>query len=222
MQLSRTGPLQEFTNRVSEYLPTLAGGLIVVALGAALAWLVKRSVVRLLVWLRLDRLASKSGWRSAFGKGDVRAALSEGIGTAAGIMVFLLFLDNALHIWGLTVLSELLAQLLEFLPNLVLVAFIVGVGVLMANSLAERVEEALDEEDFAHPRLIGKIFKGTLLSVVGAVALWQLDLARQIVLAAFLIAFGAIGVAFALAVGLGSSKGMQRAWERLFEKKDKQ
>jgi hypothetical protein len=220
MQAPSSGALQEMTSRISEYLPTLAGGLVVLALGAVVAWIVKRTVVRLLVWLRLDRLASKSGWRAAFGKGDVRAALSGGIGTVAGVMVFLVFLDNALQIWGLLVLSRLLDQLLVYLPNLALVALIVGIGMMLANTLAEHVEEALDEEEFAHPRLVGKVFKGALLSIVAAVALWQLDLARQIVLAAFLIAFGSIGVAFALAVGIGSTKAMHRAWEKLFEKKD--
>ena len=219
LQAASAGPLQEFTARVSGYLPTLAAGLVVLALGIALGWVAKRAVVQLLVWLRLDRLASQQGWRAAFGKGDVRAALSGGIGSFVDILVVLLFLDNALQIWGLTVLSRLLDSVLVYLPNLALVALIVGVGMLLANSLTERVEETLDEEEFAHPRLVAKAFKGTLLAIVGALALWQLGLARQIVFAAFLITFGAIGIAFALAVGLGSARAMQRAWERLFEKK---
>jgi len=218
IQAPSTEPFQEFTSRVSGYLPTLTAGLVVLALGVVLAWLVKRAAVRLLIWLRLDRLASQQGWRAAFGKGDVRAALSNGIGTALGILVLLLFLDNALQIWGLTVLSRLLDQVLVYLPNLALVALIVGVGLMLANSLAERVEDTLEEEEFAHPRLVAKVFKGTLISIVAALAIWQLDLARQIVLAAFLIAFGAMGVAFALAVGLGSAPGIRRAWDRLFEK----
>lgn len=220
IQSTATGPIQEFTSRVSAYLPTLAAGLVVLGLGLVVAWLVKRAVVRLLTWLRLDRLASKQGWRAAFGKGDVRAALSQSIGTVAAILVVLLFLDNALQIWGLTVLARLVEKVLVYLPNLALVAVIVGVGILLANSLAEQVEETLEDEEFAHPRLVARVFKGTLLAVVGALGLWQLGLARQIVLAAFLISFGAMGVAFALAAGLGSAKAMQRAWELLFEKKE--
>jgi hypothetical protein len=222
IQAPSDGRLQDFTSRVAGYLPTLTAGLIVLALGVLVAWITRRAVVRTLVWLRLDRLASQEGWRAAFGKGDVRAALSEGVGTVVAMLVLLLFLDNALQIWGLTVLSRMLEQLLVYLPNLALVGLIVGIGVLLANALAEWVEEALDEEEFAHSRLVAKVFKGTLLSVVGALGMWQLGLAREIVLAAFLIAFGAIGVAFALAVGLGSSRGMQQAWERLFEKKNKE
>ena len=218
MQAPSAGPLAQFGNRVSEYLPALTGGLLVLVMGVVVSWVVKRAVIRALTWLRLDRLGGREAWRAAFGKADVRSALYNLVGSVAMVLVLLVFLDNALQIWGLTVLARLIEALLVYLPNLGLVAVIVGVGVLVSNTLANRVEDALEEEDIAHPRLLSKIFKGALLAVVGALALWQLDFARQIVLAAFLISFGAIGVAFAMAVGLGSAKAIQGAWERMFGK----
>jgi hypothetical protein len=57
--------------------------------------------------------------------------------------------------------------------------------------------------------------KAALLAVVGALALWELNFAREIVLAAFLIGFGAIGVAFALAVGIGTAQAIRHGWEQL-------
>lgn len=41
-------------------------------------------------------------------------------------------------------------------------------------------------------------------------------------LAAFLIAFGSVGVAFALAVGIGSAKAIERGGEIVFQKKHKE
>jgi Mechanosensitive ion channel, conserved TM helix len=218
MQAPAAGPLVQFGNRVAEYLPVLAGGVVVLGVGVLVSWVVKLAVIRALTWVRLDRLGGRGGWRAAFGKADVRSALYNIVGGTAMVLVFLVFLENALAIWGLTVLARLVEALLVYLPNLGMVALIVAVGVLLSNTLANRVEEALEEEGISHPRLLSKIFKGTLLAVVGALALWQLDFARQIVLAAFLISFGAIGVAFAMAVGLGSAKAIQAAWEGMFGK----
>ncbi len=217
-QITTDGPLAEFFRRLTDFLPDLAAGLFILAVGVVIGWLVKRLVVRVLVWLRLDRLGGRLAWRAAFGKGDVRAALYNLVGTAAMILVVLVFLDDALQIWGLVALSEMIGRLIVYVPNLLFVALIVGAGVLLANTLARRVEDALEEEGIAHPRFVARIFKSALLAVVGALALWQLNLAREIVLAAFLIAFGAVGVAFAMAVGLGSAKAIQRVWESLFEK----
>jgi Mechanosensitive ion channel, conserved TM helix len=219
MQQQQTGALPELVRRMSDYLPTLAAGLLVLALGVAAGWLAKRLVVRILIWLRLDRLAGQVGWRAAMGKGDVRAAFYNMLGTVAFAIVVLIFLDNALQIWGLTVLSRAIDNAVFYLPNLLLVALLAGIGSLVANLLSRQLEQALEEEELEHARLVAKLFKGVLLAIVGALVLWQLDFARQVVLAAFLIAFGAVGVAFAVALGLGSARAVQHGWESLFEKK---
>jgi hypothetical protein len=212
-----TDPLAGLIRRFTDYLPTLTAGLLVLALGLVLGWVAKRAVLRILVWLRLDRLAGRVGWRSAFGKGDVRAALYDLLGTVAFVLVVLVFLDNALTIWGLAVLSRLIDSLVFALPRLGLAALIVAVGITVANAAAERAEAALEEEELAYARLLGKGLKAVLLAIVAALALWELDFARQIVLSGFVIAFGAMGIAFALSVGLGSTRAIQRGWEELFE-----
>jgi len=212
-------PLSEVFRRLTDYLPTLAAGLLVLGLGLALGWLAKRVLVRLLIWLRLDRLAGRVGWRSMFGKGDVRAALYDLLGTIAYALVVLVFLDNALTIWGLEVLSRLIDSLVFALPRLSLAAVIVVAGIAIANAAGERAEAALEEEEFAYARLAAKGLKAVLLAIVAALALWELDFARQIVLSGFVIAFGAMGIAFALSIGLGSARAVQRGWEDLFEKR---
>lgn len=219
MTQQSVGPVSRFAQQFFDYLPTLTAGLFVLALGVAIGWIVKRAVIRVLTWLRLDRLASRVGWRAALGKGDIRSALYNMLGSVAMTIVVLVFLDNALQLWGLTVLVRIIDAVVTFLPNLVIAGLIVGVGIAVANLLGQRVEDALEEEDFEHHRLVGRILKALLLTVVVALGLWQLEFARQLVLAAFLIAFGALGVGAALAIGLGSSPAVQKAWAALFERK---
>lgn len=214
------GSVAQLVQRFNAYLPTLVAGLLVVALGLVAGWVARRALIRILVWLRLDRLGGRSGWRAALGKGDVRAALYSLVGSIAFALVFLVFLDNALQIWGLTVLSAAIDKVVRYSPNLGLVALVAGIGVALADGAARRVEETLAAEGVARARLAGKVLKGALLSIVAAIALWQLDLARPVVLAAFVTTFAAFGVAFALAIGLGSAKAVQAAWERLMERRE--
>jgi Mechanosensitive ion channel, conserved TM helix len=222
MQTSSTQPITSLWQGFAEYLPTLLGGLLVVALGLALGWLAKRTLVRVLLWLRLDRLAGRVGWRAAFAKGDVRAALYNALGSVLMFVIVLIFVDDAMQRLGLTVLSRVLDGVVFYLPNLAVVGLIVGLGVLVSNGLAASVTAAFEEEGIAHARLFGKAIKGALIAVVVALALWQLEFARQIVLAAFLISFGAIGVAFALGVGLGSARAIQASLERVLERNRKE
>lgn len=220
MQETAPSQLPDFGQRFTDFLPTLAGGIVVLALGIAVGWIVKRAAIRILIWVRLDRLGGRYGWQAAFGKGDVRAALYEILGNTAGVLVVLLFLGEALQLWGLEGLSNTLDRFILYVPNLALVGLIVGVGWWLANTAARRVEEALDDEGVSKAPLLAKTLKSALLAVVAALALWQLNLARDIVLAAFLISFGAMGVAFAMAVGLGSAKAVQRGLESLFQKRE--
>jgi Mechanosensitive ion channel, conserved TM helix len=217
MQQTRTEPLGALVQRFTDYLPTLTAGLLVLALGLVLGWLAKRAMIRVLIWLRLDRLAGRVGWRSALGKGDARAAAYDLLGNLALTLVGLVFLDNALTIWGLAVLSRLLDSLVFSLPRIALAALIVVVGITVSSAAAERARDALEDEGLAHAGLLGKGLKAMLLAVVAALGLWELNFARQIVLSAFIIAFGAMGIAFALSVGLGSSRAIQRAWDELFQ-----
>jgi hypothetical protein len=219
MQEPMTEPVSGLIRRFTDYLPTFTAGLLVLGLGLVLGWLAKRAVVRVLIWLRLDRLAGRVGWRSLFGKGDLRAALFDLLGTAAFVLVFLVFLDNALTIWGLAVLSRLIDGVVLALPRLGLAALIVAVGLAVSSAAASRAEAALEEEEIGYARLVAKALKAVLLAVVAALALWELDFARQIVLSGFVIAFGAMGIAFAIAIGLGSKHAIQRGWEELFEKR---
>ena len=221
MQVS-AAPLERFSDQVFAYLPTLTGGLLVLAVGVAIGWVTKRVIVRVLIWLRLDRLGGRAGWRAAFGKGDVRAAMYGLLGNLVMAAIILLFLDNALQIWKLTVLSRLIDQFVFYVPNFLLVALIVVSGMLVSNVVGNRVGDALEDEGFERSRLLAKVVKGVLQAVVGALALWQLGFAREIVLAAFLIAFGAVGVAFAVAVGLGSSRAIQRGWEAMFHEDEEE
>ncbi len=217
MQETRTEPLGALIQRFTDYLPTLTAGLLVLALGLVLGWLAKRAVIRVMIWLRLDRLAGRVGWRSALGKGDARAAVYDLLGNLALTVVGLVFLDNALTIWGLAVLSRLLDSLVFSLPRIALAGLIVAVGITVSTAAAERARDALEDEGLAHAGLLAKALKAMLLAVVAALGLWELNFARQIVLSGFIIAFGAMGIAFALSVGLGSSRAIQRAWDELFQ-----
>jgi hypothetical protein len=220
MNFESDAPLAALWQQIQAFLPTLAAGLLVVAVGFLVGWLAKRAVVRLLTWLRLDRLAGRAGWRAAFGKGDVRITLYNLIGNVTGMVIVLVVLADALERWGLLGLSQVVDSVVFFVPNLVLAGIILAAGVAGSNALEDRVVEILEDEGVVRARLIGLGVKAAMVALIVALILWQLHLARELVLAAFLIGFGSLGVAFALAVGLGSYRAIERGLGAFFRKKD--
>lgn len=210
-------PLLSFDDIVADigsYLPTLLFGLVVLAVGALMGWIIAKLVVRVLMLLRLDRVITRLGWGRAMSQGDVRHSLFGLVGTVVGLFVFLVFLENAILIWKLTVLSELLQKLVAFIPQLIAAGIILLVGWGVAAAVFRTVLRALFQEEFTRARLVARLVRAAILVFTCALALVELDIAVGIVTGAFLIAFGALGLGFALAFGLGSRRAVENMWEK--------
>ena len=183
-------------------------------LGGLCGLAVSKLVVRILILLRLDRVIVRLGWGRALEKGDVRHSLFGFVGTVVGLFVFLVFLENAILIWKLTVLSELLEKLVGLIPQLITAGVILLVGWGAATAVSRAVQRALFQEEFERARLVARIVRAAILVFTCAIALVELDIAVGIVTGAFLIAFGALALGFALAFGLGSKRAVETMWEK--------
>jgi hypothetical protein len=206
--------VRDVMNHIASYLPTLFAGCIVLVLGGIVAWLVAKLTVRLLIFLRLDRVIVRFGWGRALEQGDVRHSLFGLAGTILGLLVFLVFLENAIVLWKLTVLSELLQKLIVLIPQLMVATLILLIGWAVAGTASRTVLRALVQEEFARARFVAKMARAAILIVACAIALVELDIAVTIVTGAFLITFGALALSFVLAFGLGSRRAVEFMWER--------
>jgi len=206
----------ELVRGATAYLPTLIAGLLVVLVGLVAAWVAARVLVRMLIFLRLDRILARLRWTSALETGDARHSLFEFLGAVLGIFVFLIFLGNALVIWGLTVLSQLFSKVVLLVPQLITAAVILAVGWGIATGISRSVQRTLYQEEFERARLVASVVRWATLVTVAAIVLVELNIAVTIVTGAFLIAFGALALCFVLAVGLGSKRGIELMWEERF------
>lgn len=200
---------------IKNYLPSLLAGMVVVILGVLIAWIGAKLLLRVLLLSRVDRVIARLGWSRALEKGDVRHSLSSIAGLVFGAVIFLVFLDNAIVLWRLTVLSRLLDDFLAFIPRLLAAGLVLLVGWGVAVGVARAVRRALDQEDFEHARLAGRLVYSGLMILTAAIVLVQVGIAPGIVTGAFLIAFGALALAFALAVGLGSRGAVEATWAKM-------
>ena len=208
--------LRELATSLATYLPTLLAGVLVIVIGLIVAWAITRLFVRVLIFMRLDRVMARLRWTSALDSGDARHTLFELVGTVLGVFVFLIFLANAFVIWRLTVLSELFTRFLLLIPELITVVLILLVGWSLASLVSRAVQRVLYREQVARARLMATLVRWAILVTTFASALVELKIAVTIVTGAFLIAFGALAACLVLAVGLGSKRGIELMWEEHF------
>jgi len=190
--------------KIIGYLPNLFAGLILIGLGWFLGWLVKRVVVQMCILFKLDRLLRRFRWGQALSKADVRYAAYDTIGNFAFFAFFLIFLHSGLSVMNLTVLSDLLEGGVFFLPRLIVSLSILGIGWLIAGWVAGAIQKALIKEDIPRATLLARFSKMVLLLFFSAMALTELNVAREIVIIGFttmIVTLGILVVVFAAGAG---------------------
>jgi hypothetical protein len=172
-------------DQIIGYLPSLFAGLLLLAVGWFLGWFLKRIIIRVFIILRIDRLFRNLRWAEDLSKADVRLAAYDFTGNIIFAIVFLIFLSSALNVMSLTPLSALLDKGILFIPHILIAFIIYGVGWLIAYWVSNGIRKALIKEDVPRAALIARFSKLVLLLFFFAMALTELNIAREIVIIGF-------------------------------------
>ncbi len=200
------GKLQEQIHIVGEniiaFLPNLLAGFFLIVAGLLLGWLVKRIVVQLLILFRLEKLLVRFRWGEDFLKADVRYGFYRFIGGVTFLIVFLIFLDGALKVWQLDILSTFLENTISIIPRLSIALIIFGAGWLIASGASKAMHRSLGREKILHSSLIARFSKTVLIVFFAAMALMEVNFAPKIVMIGFSTIIIGLAIVFILMIYL--------------------
>jgi hypothetical protein len=196
-------PLVSFWARLQEFLPNLLVSLLVVAVGLALAILLREVVSGGLRALKFDRLATRLG----VGEAVERVGGFRSPSHVAGRVVFWFIVVFAL-LGGLYELDTaytrgLVDRVFGYLPNLIVAGFILLLGTIISRFLARGVLLAAVNAGMRGARLAAGLVRFLVMALAAVAALEHLGIGRATVLLAFGIVFGGVVMALAIAFGLG-------------------
>jgi hypothetical protein len=198
------------------YLPNLIGGILLLILGWLAGWVVKKILVQLSIIFRIDRFFKSSKYETDFSKADVRYSLYNLIGNFGFVIIFLIFLDNALLAWKLNILSDLLSKGILFLPKIIIALVIFGAGWLLSSWAQLSILKTLYREEIPRASLISRFVKSILLVFFSAISLVELDVAREIIIIGFATIFITLGV-IAIVLTAAGSKNFLKKLEATFK-----
>jgi len=211
------GPFQEMWGKVIGYIPSFVAGLLILGLGLVICWLVKKAATRLVLLMRLDRVLAGVHWARAISRADVRHAVAGTAGTLLAAVVFLVFVENAVLVWRLEVLATLIGALVSYLPQLLIGTIMLLVGSITASGVSGRLRSALATEGIVRAALAARVVHWSIMVIVVAVVLEELEIAPRTVQTALRIGMGSLGLALVLAVGLGSREAVARVWRSILD-----
>lgn len=208
------GIVTEFWVRFVSFLPNLLGGLLILIIGLIIADILKRVLLSIFSFFKLERLFQDS---KVMGKGEVRL-WEEVLVEVLRWTIVVLFLIPTLEVWGLSRATSVLNEFVLYLPN-VIVAVVIGfVGLVASNLVADLVKRAVKTMGSGTANTLAVFTKTTIVFFTALVVLNQLGVAQDLVRILFTGIVGMLAIAGGLAFGLGGREMAKEVLEDLRRK----
>jgi hypothetical protein len=189
---------------ILNFLPLLAGAILILLVGLVISDWVKKLVEQFLKIARIPQLSQKLGLEHFLKQADISLSTVQILGQFSKWLVILVFLMASANLLNLTAISQILDRFLLFLPNLLIAALIFVAGLLIANfteSLTKGLVSALDSHLKAP---IARLTRYLVIVFFALTAISQLHIAEALITTFFQGLTLTLTLAIGLSVGLGS------------------
>jgi hypothetical protein len=184
-------------------IPKILGFAVIVIVGWVLASLVERGVAAILRAVRFNDLAARSGLADFINKMGTGTDSAGMIGLVVKWFIRLIALVVAFDALGLPAVSDVLRQLLLWLPNVVVALVVLVIGGLAARALSNVVRGAAAEGGLGNPNFLAKLASVMVWAFAIVVAVNQIGIATALVNTLFMAFVGALALGAGLSFGLG-------------------
>jgi hypothetical protein len=184
-------------------IPRIIGFVVILLIGWLVASLIEKGLRALLHGVRFDSLAQRAGFAGFVQKMGVHTDASGFLALLVKWFIRLIVLVVAFDALGLPAVSDVLRQLLLWLPNLVVAMVVLVIGGLLANAAQSLVRGSAAEAGFDNPDRLGKVASIVVWIFAIVVAVNQIGVAQTLVNTLVMGAVAALALAAGLAFGLG-------------------
>jgi small-conductance mechanosensitive channel len=212
----------KLVHMIAEFLQRFLVMLIIVLIGLLVAFVFRYILRALLGFTKLDRVSEQSGASRVLRMAHL-PSMSELLSRSIFWVTWLGFLLVGISVLGIPGFQEQISRLFRFLPEVFVAILIMFLGVAIANFLSRAALLAAVNAGHPSARILSWSIRFVIWILAITMTLEELGLARQTVISAFSIVFGATMLGLAIAFGLGGQDLARRALERYFAeaKKDR-
>src|SRR5919199_631916 len=184
-------------------IPKVLGFIVILVIGWLIASALAKVVSSVLRAVKFNDLAQRAGLTGFVQKMGLQTDAAGFMALIAKWFVRMIVLVSAFDALGLPAVSQVLQQLLLWLPNLVVAIIALVIGGLAANALARLVRGATAESGLGNPDLLASIARVAVWAFAIVIAVNQIGIATALVNTLFMATVGAFALALGLAFGLG-------------------
>jgi small-conductance mechanosensitive channel len=205
-----SGAFGVMLNQVAASVPRILAAFLLLVLGLVLGRYLGDVATQMLKEMGFDLILGRIGLskfeKRGEGEGEPGFQLSSVAGNLVMAVVVLFFIMEGFRMMRLDLMADAVDRLILFLPN-VLVAFVIlGLGFYLAKVLESMAARSFAGEPTLEAGLVGLVLRYSVIVFAFFMAFDQLGIAHSIVVSAFAILLGTVGLGLALAFGLGAKE----------------
>ena len=195
-------------------LPALIGAILILIIGYIIAKVLQGITTRVLQSMGFEGWMEQGGIKQFFERSQTRQTPLSILGKLVFWLVFFIAITMAVDTLGISAISDVLAQFIAYIPQIIAAILILVLATLLANFVAGIVRGATGSN------VVGSIAQYGIIVFAVFAALTQLGIAEELIAPTFLILLGGVSLAAAIAFGLGGREVAQRLVEQGYQKGD--
>lgn len=203
-----SAPANAIVTTIFNAIPNVLGAIVIIAIGVFIAQLVAKLLETLLAGIGADSLIEKITKTPS-----TKIVLSRVIGEIVKYVLIIIFLVEGINILNLSALTSVGAAIIGYMPSVLAAVIILGVGLFAAKLAGDAIEKK-----FPNAKAGALVAKVAIYVLVAFLCLSQLGVASTIVETAFIVIIAALGIAFAVAFGVGGRQFAAKMLEKLEKK----
>lgn len=196
-------------------IPKIIIAIVLLIIGRIVAGIVSKLVQTVLEKIRFDDAIDKSG----LGAPIERAGFADSGSLVAKViywLIFLIFIQWAVGIFGDTPVQSILESIIEFIPKLIIAVAIIIITGMIANKVREMIGGALSTESYG--RFVATLAAAAIWFIGVSAALDTLDFATDILNTIVTTVFASLGLILVIKFGVGGiDSARDRFWPKVYD-----
>jgi len=203
--------LKDFGVEVLRFVPNLIGALILLWIGKIVARAFRNALVKLFELLKVEKVAKQIGVAEGISDLGFKVSTTDIFAIIMYWVVYLVFVLAAVQVLDLQTVSDIVAELINYIPNVIGAVIVMLVGITVARF----VENAIAHVKNA--KLLSKMAYFIILVVVSVSALEQLGFQVSFFTDNVNILMAGLALALGLAFGLGGKDRAKKLLDKFMD-----
>ena len=200
----KDGVFTELLKRFSEAAPKILFALLILLIGWMIASGVRRLIRRLLASLHVDRLAERLNDIDIVQRTGMRIQITAVVAQMVYYVLMLGFIIFATDMLGIPAITEMVRDLINYLPALFSAFVLLLLGLFLADIVRNIVQTTCQSMGIPSAKMIATAVFYFLFVTIAVSALSQAKISTGFIAANLTVVIGALALAFAIGYGFAA------------------